>query len=412
MIPKNATSTNRILAAACMLLLFVGGAPAGLSQPADPQAIAEQFVGIEQVPAALGCVALTFDDGPHATYTPAVLSVLAEEGVVATFFVLGERVVNTPELTNEIVAAGHEIGNHSWSHASLPTLTAAEIQAEIDNTDQAIVAATGQPATLFRPPYGDLDERVFALANRPVALWDVDPLDLEIPTASSVVEHIIWHARSGSIIVLHDIFRRDVEALRSIIRNLSDRGYQFVTVSRLLTGEPCPGPIYDTHLAKLAAADTPANAGALDPTFGEASFGTSSTRTLQSIDIVAGGAIQADEAIGIDENGNACEGMIASAPDFRVQYSSDRAPLIFLARGREDLTLAIRAPDGKWYCDDDGAGGHDSLITLAEPQSGQYDVWVGVFHGGLFEASLIVSEAEALLPGIVPPLPVPLAAAP
>lgn len=213
---------------------------------------------IRQVSSALGCIALTFDDGPDPVLTPLLLSILAEEDVVATFFVLGDHVAASPEIARAAVAAGHELGNHSWNHAHLPLLSDEEIRAEIDDTDQAVLSATGQLPAVFRLPYGESNETVRALIHRPIIRWDVDPLDWMDVSPAALAETVYGWARSGSIIILHDIFATTIDAVRPMVENLKDRGYQFVTVSRLLSGEPCLGAAaYDRMVAKNDAVAIP-----------------------------------------------------------------------------------------------------------------------------------------------------------
>jgi hypothetical protein len=127
----------------------------------------------------------------------------------------------------------------------------------------------------------------------------------------------------------------------------------------------------------------PASAGMpdfnLDPTFGTVNLAAGFAP--QTVDIVAGGGIDANVALGTDNNGNGCYGTIAEAPDYRVQFNGT-GPLTFDVTATEDTTLVINAPDGNWYCDDDGAGYPNPRITFGSAMSGQYDIWVGTYSGG------------------------------
>jgi peptidoglycan/xylan/chitin deacetylase (PgdA/CDA1 family) len=207
--------------------------------PAFSPTITYDHGEVRRVPSATGCVALTFDDGPHPTFTPALLRILAEEGAVATFFVVGSRVQQWPEITAAIHQAGNEIGNHSWSHPQLTQLSSDSVRLEIARTDSAVLAATGVTPAIIRLPYDANSPRVLSLMDRPVIFWDVDTLDWSNHSPSEIDRIIISRAHSGSIILLHDIHSTTIAAVRPVIRALKDEGYVFVTVSRLLTGRPC-----------------------------------------------------------------------------------------------------------------------------------------------------------------------------
>jgi peptidoglycan/xylan/chitin deacetylase (PgdA/CDA1 family) len=194
---------------------------------------------VRRVPSATGCVALTFDDGPSATWTPRLLNILAEENVRATFFLVGTYAAQRPDIVAAISAAGHEIGNHSWSHPVLPRLSSDAVRRQIDQTDAVIRAATGHRPDLIRLPYGSNSPRVMALMDRPVIFWNVDGGDWSHHSSSQIVTEVVAHARSGSIVGLHDTHGRTIAAVRQIIRSLRARGYELVTLSRLMTGLPC-----------------------------------------------------------------------------------------------------------------------------------------------------------------------------
>lgn len=232
---------------ACALLGVCAVILAGCTTAGGSIAVAPPFTPeitydhgeVRRVPSATGCVALTFDDGPHPTFTPTLLRILAEEDAVATFFLVGSRVQRWPEIAAAIRQGGNEIGNHSWSHPQLTQLSSDAVRLEIARTDAAILAATGVTPAIIRLPYDANSPRVLSLMDRPVIFWDVDGLDWTNNSASEIDRIIISHAHSGAIILLHDIHSTAVSAVRPAIRALKDQGYQFVTVSRLLTGRPC-----------------------------------------------------------------------------------------------------------------------------------------------------------------------------
>jgi peptidoglycan/xylan/chitin deacetylase (PgdA/CDA1 family) len=179
-----------------------------------------------------GTVALTFDDGPHPTWTPRVLDVLDQLQVKATFFVVGENAQRYPDLVAEIQRRGHSVQNHSYTHADLVTLSNDAVTQEIRRTTDAITA-TGAPGPhCLRPPYGSYDQRIDLLAaaeNLELLLWDVDPRDWARPGVPTIVDRAT-QAESGDIILLHDgggDRSQTVEALPEIILELDERGYDF-----------------------------------------------------------------------------------------------------------------------------------------------------------------------------------------
>ncbi len=181
-------------------------------------------------------VYLTFDDGPHPTWTPQVLEVLARHGATATFFVLGQSVQAYPELASSLVEAGHDAENHTFDHASLDKVDRATFIAEVRDTDAALHAAVGErvdPISCLRPPYGAYDEQTSALAaelGKTLTLWNVDPQDWRRPGTEQIAEHLLSHARPGAILLMHDgggERSQTVAALDTVLGELSARGYTF-----------------------------------------------------------------------------------------------------------------------------------------------------------------------------------------
>lgn len=194
---------------------------------------------IRRVAGAEGCVALTFDDGPHPTLTPRLLALLAEEHVVATFFLVGNRVQQWPDIVRAMSAGGHQIGNHSWDHANLTQLGNDAVVQEFARTDAAIFAITGAAPDIIRLPYDASSPRILGLVDRPVIFWDIDTLDWKAGSVSEIVDSAVRRARSGSIVLMHDIHATTVSAVRGIVDGLRARGFEFVTVSELMSGQPC-----------------------------------------------------------------------------------------------------------------------------------------------------------------------------
>jgi peptidoglycan/xylan/chitin deacetylase (PgdA/CDA1 family) len=180
------------------------------------------------------CVALTFDDGP-GDYTGALLNQLRSSRVRATFFLLGLEVPGRGHLVRRMVYEGHEVGNHTWSHKNLTTLTPAEIRDQVGRAQQVIQSAGGVAPKLFRPPYGATDERVGRIVGMPQIAWNVDTMDwsrVKTTKSKTVVE---WarHAQPGGIILMHDIYPDTVKAVPKVVMELRRRGFTLVTVSEL-----------------------------------------------------------------------------------------------------------------------------------------------------------------------------------
>jgi peptidoglycan/xylan/chitin deacetylase (PgdA/CDA1 family) len=184
-------------------------------------------------------VALTFDDGPVPVYTDSVLAILERENVLATFFVVGSSLARYPELGNRIARAGHELGNHSFSHEQMVLMSQDRIRSEVEATDSLIRRAGAAADIPFRPPYG---KRLVGLpwylqrTGRSTVLWTLEP-DSWFRNRNDMVTHVAENARPGSIILLHVEISSRVEeraALPLIIQALKRQGYRFVTVSELI----------------------------------------------------------------------------------------------------------------------------------------------------------------------------------
>ena len=183
-------------------------------------------------------VAMTFDDGPHPQNTPRLLDMLAHFNIKATFYVIGRNVDRYPHIARRIVAEGHEIGNHTYTHRKLTSLSASEVRKEMQRTQDAIARATGVKPRTMRPPYGALrnDQRVAVMREfgYPTILWSVDPRDWQRPGPAVVTSRIIAGTQNGAIILAHDLHAPTVSAMPKTFDGLLSRGYKFVTTSQLL----------------------------------------------------------------------------------------------------------------------------------------------------------------------------------
>lgn len=183
-------------------------------------------------------VALTFDDGPDPFYTPQVLDVLARYDVKATFFVIGRHVDAHPELIRHIVASGHAVGSHGYSHAILRGVWPGEITTELQRRDVALYRAAGIQTRLFRHPGGMQGVFLPFVARAGgwrVVVWSVDSRDYTQPGAEEIVRRVLEAAHPGAIVLLHDgsphgdeSRRQTVAALPAILEGLRARGYRFV----------------------------------------------------------------------------------------------------------------------------------------------------------------------------------------
>ncbi len=191
-------------------------------------------------------IALTFDDGPQANVTPKVLEVLKEHGVKATFFVLGDRVKQHPEILRMIVNDGHEIGNHTYSHRLLTAMTTNLIEREVYETQELIRQSAGVETHMFRPPYGAYRNSTKQILQEAglmnIVLWSVDPEDWHVRNSQHIVDAVTNRVQSGAIIVCHDIYKSTLNALPDMITSLKGMGYELVTVNELC-GVPSSTPV-------------------------------------------------------------------------------------------------------------------------------------------------------------------------
>ena len=206
-----------------------------------------QFYGgiTPRVETSAKVVALTFDDGPAPPGAESLLDTLARAEVPATFYLTGSELAEYPELGARIAADGHEIGNHTYSHERMVLVSPDFVAEEIEDTDSLIRATGYEGETTFRPPNGKkllALPRYLAEHDRRTITWDVEPDSYPEVAASSdkIVDYADEHVRPGSIILLHAMYPSREQsrlAVGPLIDRLQDRGYEFVTVSELLSHE-------------------------------------------------------------------------------------------------------------------------------------------------------------------------------
>ena len=185
-------------------------------------------------------IALTFDDGPHPRYTREILAVLAEYQVRATFFFVGENVLYYEDTARAVAQAGHEIGNHTYTHARPDRLSRDDLDRELAQCEEIIQRVTDTSPKLFRPPQGNWNSEVYSLARErdyDIILWNIDTLDWAHTPMQEICRHVLERVCSGDIILMHDYHSKGcatTQALKELIPQLLDRGFHFVTVSELI----------------------------------------------------------------------------------------------------------------------------------------------------------------------------------
>lgn len=188
-------------------------------------------------------VALSFDDAPDVRYTERILSILKENQVKATFFIVGVSAEQYPTVVKKIQREGHVIGNHTARHKYLPKMTVSDFEADVEANEKRLEALIGYKPKLFRPPYGEISEPQLQWAaqhNYMVVNWDVDTNDWSGVDEQAIIKNVLQHVRPGSIVLQHagigpkGRLEGTVNALPGIIRQLKAKGYEFVTIPDLL----------------------------------------------------------------------------------------------------------------------------------------------------------------------------------
>ncbi len=183
-------------------------------------------------------IALTFDDGPDERMTPQVLDVLARHGIRATFFLVGERAERCPELVRRIVAEGHTVGNHTFTHSGLfPLRGSVRMAAELEQTRRLLQTLTGGSVRLFRPPFGVTNPRVARVVRAggyTTVGWSVRSFDTVARTPRhKVLARVVGRLHPGAVVLLHDRCEGADWLLETLIGEAGKRGYRFETADRL-----------------------------------------------------------------------------------------------------------------------------------------------------------------------------------
>ncbi len=305
-------------------------------------------------PADSGAVALTFDDGPDPSFTPAVLDALDAAGAKGTFFLVGSRAEQSPEVTRQIVERGHQVGHHSYDHRWTLMFVRPRLEADFDRASRAIAAAAGVVPRFFRPPVGIVAPEVLdvaASAGTTLTTWSVRPFDGRIDDAPEVRRRVASKIGPGDIVLLHDASFRArrtppaVEALPGILEDLRARNLRSVTLAELTGQAPYltedelkqPRPqrrsrlplfVAATALALLLGSAAYAHAGELPPTLVEAADALAKNETVQAR------FTQTKTSILFIEPDVSTGELLLRRSDGRIVWAYDGGPAILIAGGR------------------------------------------------------------------------------
>ena len=192
------------------------------------------YVSASATPVEAPKIALTFDDGPSAAWTPALLDGVKERGVKATFFLIGENADKNPEIVKRMAEEGHLIGNHTYHHVELTKVSENEARLELADTSAVIVRITGKEPEYMRPPFGAWQRKLEQEIQMLPVLWTIDPLDWTTENQDEIVNKVVTEAEENDIILLHDCYKSSIEAGLRIVDILQEEGFVFVTVDELL----------------------------------------------------------------------------------------------------------------------------------------------------------------------------------
>lgn len=184
-------------------------------------------------------ISISFDAAWGNEDTRQILDILKENNVKATFFMTGEWIEKYPEDVKAIASEGHDLGNHSMTHQQMSTLSKEKCLEELQKPHDLVKELTGTEMILFRPPYGDYNNNLIDTAaslGYHTIQWDVDSLDWKDYGVSSIIDTVCNHSHlgNGSIILMHNGAQYTAEALDTLIKNLIDKGYKFVPISKLI----------------------------------------------------------------------------------------------------------------------------------------------------------------------------------
>jgi len=183
-------------------------------------------------------IALSFDDGPNREFTPRVLSTLAQYNALATFFVIGKNIPGNESILKQIDAAGHSIGNHSYTHSFFVDFKSVQgFKNELNQTAEIVFKVTGKRLKLFRPPYGVTSPHLVKaskLLNYSIIGWSIRSFDTTADTAQVITRRVQTQIKPGAIILFHDTSDRTIQVLKETLNFAKENGYRIVSVEQLL----------------------------------------------------------------------------------------------------------------------------------------------------------------------------------
>ena len=177
-------------------------------------------------------IALTFDDGPNYN-TSKILEILNKYNVRATFFVLGSKINHNEKIIKTMDEYGMEIGNHTYSHKLMTSMSNLDIIKEVEYTSDLIYNIVGKYPNLVRPSYGSFNKKIKESINMPIIIWNIDTLDWKSHNSKKIVSRVMNKVSDGDIILMHDIYSATVRAVDILVPKLISEGYQLVSVSEL-----------------------------------------------------------------------------------------------------------------------------------------------------------------------------------
>ncbi len=219
-----------------MAVVWIRAAKKDERAGAEPEEIipVEHLVLPEEKKTEKKRIALTFDDGPHPIYTPQMLELLKEEQVPATFFLLGENVELYGDVVKKIAKEGHLIGNHTYHHVQITSLSLEEACKEIQETSDLIEELTGTGTEYVRPPFGTWNEELEERLDLIPVMWSIDTKDWTTQNVDWIVRETVKHAEDHDIILMHDSYQSTVDAVKRVIEQLEAEGFEFVTVDEII----------------------------------------------------------------------------------------------------------------------------------------------------------------------------------
>ena len=251
-------------------------------------------------------LALTFDDGP-GEYTDELLDCLEQNNAHATFFMLGQNVSSYPDAPKRMLELGCEIGSHSWDHTQLTTIDLDAVAKQFSDTDDALIQACGQAASVARAPYGDGNSDIYNTVNKPFFMWSLDTEDWKLLDADADYSAVMnGDLTDGTIILMHDIHEPSVKcATEKLIPALIDQGYKLVTVSELAEAKDVTlqsasySDFWDSSLQAGRVAGYAGNSSDSEDSSEEGSDGSDSS---DGSDVSDGSSDEGDYSDGSDES--------------------------------------------------------------------------------------------------------------